>query len=155
MAATGLLLEKVFAGRPSAFIALEALRESDPRAFCQIPVRQRAEIYVAELRRNIFFNAWGLPGHMLTPTSQALIALGEDAVPALAPLLADTSEAPLHGSEDATTSSAYGNRICDYAWVFISEIRNLKYDYSERPADRDPAIESLRRSLEKEGAARA
>ena len=146
--ATDLLLQKIRGGATSAFLALEALREADPPAFAQIPAKQRAEIYVGELRRNFFFNAWGLPSHRLTPTSRALIALGEAAVPVLAGLLTNRSEAPLEGSEDATTSSAYGNRICDYAWAFINEIRRIPYRYVESVAERDEGIKSLLLSLQ-------
>lgn len=145
--ARGLLVEKVRSGGCSAFLALEALRESDAEAFDRLSAEGRAQIYVDALRRNAFFNAWGVPGYNLTATSRALIALGEAAVSTLAPLLPDKSKAPLEGSRDATTSAIYQNRICDYAWLFLSEIRGLAYTYSRNPADRDRHIGSLLASL--------
>jgi hypothetical protein len=146
---TDFLLEKIHSGRPSAFIALEALREADVRSFDRIEAQERAAIYAAELRRNTYFNGWGLPGFYLTPTATALIGLREEAVAALAGSLNDTEPALLTGSEEATTSKIFGNRICDYAWVFINEIRGIAYAYSQHPADRDKGIKSLLRSLER------
>jgi hypothetical protein len=146
-AATDLLLDRINRAAPSAFLALEALRASDPQAFERIPAEQRARIYADALRESLFFNAWGLPGYKLTDTALAFIALGEPAVTALTPLLGDSAQAPLEGSEDSTTSSAYGNRICDYAWVFINEIRKKDYAYPESVAERDQGIRDLTRTL--------
>jgi hypothetical protein len=142
-AATDILLEHVNARGATAFLALEALREANPNAYHSLPARERAEIYVNALRTNTFFNAWGLPGYQLTETARALVALGDEAVAALKPLLADKREAPLSGSQDATTSDAYGNRICDYAWVLLSEIKHLPYTYFKDSNQRDAAMKDL------------
>jgi len=143
-AATELLLEQVSARGETAFLALEALRASDPAAYDALPAGERAEIYVATLRTNLFYNTWGLPRYHLTETTRAFLALKEDAVNLLLPLLADQRPAPLSGSQDATTSAMYKNRVCDYAWVFICEIRQRPYTYSQDPAERDRSIEALR-----------
>ncbi len=147
-AATNLLLQEIAVRGNTALLALEALREANPSAYSALPVRERADIYVSSLQSSIFFNAWGLPGYQLTPTAQALIALGDDAVPALEPLLAAHQPAPLSGSQDATTSKMYGNRICDYAWVFICEIKRRPYTYDHSPTERDQAIVTLRQELQ-------
>jgi hypothetical protein len=146
-AATAFLCQEVKAQGKTAFLALEALRAADPAAYDQLPAIQRANVYVQMLRDSGFYNAWGVPGYQLTPTAHALITLGEVAVPVLKPLLANQQRAPLSGSEDATTSRMYGNRVCDYAWVLISEILHRPYDYAEDPAARDLAIAALQQDL--------
>ena len=110
-------------------------------------MQERADIYVDALKNSLFYNAWGLPGYQLTVTAHALIDLEEKATEALRPLLTDYRLAPLSGSEDATTSTMYGNRICDYAWVLICEIRGRPYEYLESPSERDQEIEKLRQDL--------
>jgi hypothetical protein len=146
--ATSLLLQEVKARGNTAFLALEALREADPVAYNALSVRERAEVYVDALKSSLFYNAWGLPGYQLTPTAKALINLGDDAVWVLEPLLRDQRPAPLSGSQDATTSSMYKNRICDYAWVLISEIEHRPYIYSQDPTERDRAIAVLLQRLQ-------
>jgi hypothetical protein len=145
--ATSLLLHEIVARGESAFLALEALRVADPAAYGALPAGERAGIYIDALKSSIFFNAWGVPGYQFTPTAHALIALGDDAGAALAPLLADCRPAPLSGSQGATTSRIYGNRVCDYAWVFISEIKRRPCTYTQDPAERDEAIALLRKEL--------
>lgn len=145
-AATDLLLEQIHARGDTAFLALEALRVSDPPAYAAIPGVERAEIYAATLRTNIFYNTWGVPGYHLTETTRAFLDLKDDAIAQLLPLLADQRPAPLSGSQDATTSTMYQNRVCDYAWVFICEIRQLPYAYSRDPKEPDRSIEELRRT---------
>ena len=149
-AATNFLLEQIQAQGDTAFLALEALRVANPDAYAALPVRERASTYRSALQTNIFYNSWGLPGYQLTDTSQALISLGEEAIPVFQPLLSDQRLAPLEGSQDATTSTAYGNRICDYAWVFIQEIRGQPYTYAENPSERDREIEKLQRELKED-----
>jgi hypothetical protein len=146
--ATSLLLDEIKAHGNTAFLALEALREADPARYNSLTARERVDIYVDALRNSSFYNAWGPPGYQLTATAHALIDLGEDAVAALKPLLSDPQEAPLSGSEDATTSTMYGNRLCDYAWVLISEIMRRPYVYSQDPAERDQAIQALSQELQ-------
>jgi hypothetical protein len=146
-AASGPLLEQIKAQGKTSFLALEALREADPDAYRSLSGSLRAGIYGEALRAAGFYNAWGVPGYQLTDTARAFIALGEDAVAVLKPLLDDEREAPLSGSQSATTSRMYGNRVCDYAWVFISEIRHQPYNYSRDAAERNRAIEKLRQSL--------
>lgn len=145
--ATSFLLTQIEAQGNIAFLSLEALREADRETYNSLPSQMRAEVYVNTLEKNIFYNAWGLPRYKLTATSNALIALGEEAIPVLKPLLADKRLAPLAGSQDATTSEMYGNRVCDYAWVFISEIKGRSYTYSQNPVERDLEIERLQQEL--------
>lgn len=143
-AATDLLLEQIRARGETAFLALEALRVSDQAAYAALPASERAEIYAATLRTNVFYNTWGLPGYQLTETTRAFLALKDDAIALLLPLLSDQRPAYLAGSRDATASAMYKNRVCDYAWVFICEIRQQPYTYSQDPEERDRSIEELR-----------
>jgi len=145
--ATDFLLKEIKARGDTAFLALEALREADPGAYDSIPKRESAEIYVDALKNSSYFNTWGVPGYQLTGTARALIGLGDEAIPLLEPLLDDKRKAPLSGSQSATTSSMYGNRVCDYAWILISEIRQKPYRYEQEPGERDQSIEALRREL--------
>lgn len=147
-AATPVLLKHVKNGDETAFLSLEALRAADPDAFQAIPTRDRAGIYVRALKSNLFYNTWGLPGYHITETAQALIALGEEAVLLLKPLLDDWRLAPLSGSEDATASSIYANRVRDYAWILIAEIKRQPYQYFQTPAERDKQIGKLLKVLE-------
>jgi len=148
--ATDLLLPEIEARGETALLALEALREADPARYASLVGSERANIYVDALKNNVFYNAWGSPAHQLTSTARALIALGQDAVAALKPLLTDCRPARLEGSQDATTSTMYRNRLCDYAWVFISEIMGRPYVYAQDPAERERAIQALRQELQEE-----
>ena len=96
------------------------------------------------------FNAWGLPGFQLSPAAEAVVALGDDAIRSLAPLLDATRPAPLAGSQAATTASAYGNRVADYALVLLSRIAGAPDDYPADPAERDRRIADLRSRLGRE-----
>jgi len=138
--ATPLLRARATSKGPSALLALEALRGADPAAYAALPASERAAIYVEALRSSVYFNAWGAPGLRISDTAQALVALGEPAAAALRPLLGDQRPAPLSGSNSATYSSTYGNRVCDYAWVFLSEIDKRPYRFDPDPAERDKQI---------------
>jgi hypothetical protein len=146
--ATEFLLQQVAAHGDTAFLALEALREADAAAYNALPAQERATIYAHALQNNAFYNAWGVPEYQLTPTCSALMALGDAAVTALKPLLANRRLAPVRGSHNATMSSMYGNRVCDYAWVFINEILHRPYEYAQDPAERDREIAALQQELQ-------
>lgn len=150
-AAMTTLLEEINDGGKTSFLALEALREADPDRYHSLSARKRADIYGGKLRSSSFYNTWGVPGYQLTDTARAFITLGEEAVAVLEPLLDDARKAPLSGSKTATTSDMYENRVSDYAWVLINEIRNLPYEYSLDRAQRDEGIRSLRDSLKGKG----
>jgi hypothetical protein len=141
------LAQEAERGRSGSLLALEALRVADPKAYAAVPAAERAAIYARALRDSPVFNAWGVPGMQLTSTAQALIALGDDAVDALRPLLQDERPALLEGSQDATTSRYYANRVRDYALVLIDEILGLPYSYDVEPEARDAQIARLEARL--------
>lgn len=147
-AAAPFLAEEAQSGGTGALLALEALRIADRDAYEQLPAAARAAIYTRALKESAVFNAWGIPGMQLTSTAHALIALGEEAVQALRPLLDDDRPAPLEGSQDATTSRYYGNRVRDYAFVLLAEIVGLAYSYDVEPERRDEQIAALTARLE-------
>jgi hypothetical protein len=149
-AAVNPLLEQINGQGKTRLLALEALRKAVPDVYHSLPARKRAEIYAEALRTASFLNTWGVPGYQLTDTAKALIDIGEEAVAVLRPLLECQQKAPLSGSQAATTSAIYGNRLCDYAWVLISEIKRRPYVYSKDPAARDQAIQALRQELQEE-----
>ena len=141
--ATNTLLTQIKKNGKTAFLALEALRASDNETYNSLSVPQKAEIYINNLQHSTFYNAWGVPGYQLTGTSNALISMGEAIIPFLSPLLENKLPALLSGSQDATTSSIYKNRICDYAWIFIIEIKHRQYSYHKTPEERDEDIRKL------------
>ena len=147
--ATTLLVQHVQARGSDAFLALEALRVADPAGYARLPAAERAQVYASALQHNAFFNSWGQPGASLSETAHAFAALGDPAVAVLTPLLEDKRAAPSSGSQDATLSRMNGNRICDYAWVLISEARRASYAYLTSPADRDQDIAAMRVALHK------
>jgi hypothetical protein len=147
--ATPLLVQRLRQRGSDAFLALEALRLADPASYATQPAPERAAIYGGALQHSAFFNSWGQPGASLTDTAHAFAALGDPAVDALAPLLADTRAAPSSGSRDATLAQINGNRLCDYAWVLINEARGVDYVYAPSPADRDREIVAMRATLHK------
>lgn len=146
-AATPILMKQIDQAEAPAFLALEALHGADPKAYSALSAETKGKIYVRTLSKNIFYNAWGIPGHYLTDTAKHLIGLGKQILPFLLPLLQERRAAPLSGSQDATTSQMYGNRLCDYAWVFMNEILDRRYTYPRAPAERDPLIAALHREL--------
>lgn len=145
--APSLLLQHINANGQTAFLALEVLREVDLDAYNAVPAGQRAGIYVSSLENSTYFNAWGVPGYQLTATADALMALGDEAVVRLRPLLNDRRIAPLEGSQEATTGAMHGNRVCDYAWALLCGIRRTPCEYSQSPDDRDRAIQAMRTEL--------
>ena len=147
--ASQLLVQHVHAHGSDALLALEALRMADPAAYAGLPASECAQVYGAALQHNAFFNSWGQPGGQLTETAHAFAALGDAAIAVLAPLLDDKRPAPASGSQDATTSQMNGNRVCDYAWVLISEARHVAYAYLTSPAERDQDIAAMRVALQR------
>jgi hypothetical protein len=146
-AATPTLEAAARGGGAAGLLAVEALRASDPAAYDALPASERAAAYADALRTATIFNAWGHPPLGLSPAAQAFVALGPAAVEALKPLLDDTRPAPMFGSQDATTAHAYGNRVCDYAYALIEQIRGGEVDYPRSPEERDERIAALRAEL--------
>ena len=74
---------------------------------------------------------------------QALLELGAAAIPALTPLLDDTSEAPLDGSEEATLADELGLRRADFAYRYLARIAGRDPEFDNDPTVRDEQIARL------------
>jgi hypothetical protein len=139
-AALAALADDPVAPEEARFLAAEIIAAEGPPP--PNPAR-RAGAYAAGLRATRQANLWGLPGQADTAAARHLIGLGEAAVPALLPLLADKRRAWYAGSEDATVGNAAQWRICDLAATMVAAIRGGTFDASLPPEVRDAAIARL------------
>lgn len=134
----------------SAYHLLFALRRSAPDAYEGLPSETKAHVLGDALAHQSYLNDWGYldpGGSHEGEAAQALLALGEDALPTLTPLLDDDSPVWLFGSEAATLSSSYQYRRKDFAYRYIALILGLPASFDADPAQRDQAIERLKTQL--------
>ena len=134
----------------SAYHLLMALRRLAPAAYGQVPVAQRAAVLVAALEKQTYLNDWGyldLSDSYDGESAKALLDLGEAVQPVLIPVLADTHEAPLFGSEEATLSTMYKYRRNDFAYRYLMLISGQEPQFAKDPATRDSAIQALQQHL--------
>ena len=129
------------------FLAAEVLFRKHPDYPAEPHRAALAPVYAEALRRSRLANIWGMPGELDGPAGQHLVALGEPAVPALAPLLDDMRQVFYSGSEEATVGNSYRYRVKDFAAFFISQILRLPYTVHQTPQERDTEIERLRAAL--------
>jgi hypothetical protein len=108
-----------------------------------VPAALLAEAYAVALRHTRLANVWGLPGALDTAPARHLLSLGEAAVAALRPLLADARGLAYGGSEDATIGNAARWRVQDLAGSIIAAIRGVPFDADAPPPARDAAIAAL------------
>jgi hypothetical protein len=132
----------------NALLLLLALRREAPDAYASIPADARAHVLAAALRERALLNDFGWIGERGAghdrEAGQAVLELGEAAVPALRPLLDDRSEAPLEGSEEATLAEELGLRRADFAYRFLARILGREPEFDNDPAVRDEQIARLR-----------
>jgi hypothetical protein len=106
-----------------------------------------AMVYGGALDRERNFARWGVFGAWgFVPAvyGQELLRLGKGAAPALRGLLESRRRAPVFGDpEGERANRRQGDRVCDYAWVFLALIFDRPLAYSEDPRDRDPQIRAL------------
>lgn len=135
----------------SSLVLLLALRRHAPDAYAQLPADTRAQVLVRALRDLRFLDdfSWMEPdGHGWDSTAaQALLELGDAAVPPLVDLLDDDRPAPLSGSEPATMSHVYGYRRSDFAFRYLNKLLQRDASFAASPAERDGAIAALREQL--------
>lgn len=136
------LQEVAGANGPLALTALRVLDRLAPgEAFTPAA---RAYIYAAALGRDVDFARWGAVG----PTGflpgvygAELLALGKAVTGPLRPLLGDRRRAPIRaGRAEEAANRLQGDRVCDYAWIFLATIHDRPIAYFTDPADRDEAI---------------
>lgn len=138
-------------------MSLMALRALDRLAPGEaLGAEARAILYACALGREGNFTRWGvITGEGLLPGvyGHELIRLGPAAAPYLRALLADRRRAPVFGAGSADRESARrGDRVCDYAWVFLAAILGRPVVYEADPERRDTRIRAF--DLELDRAAR-
>ena len=134
----------------SAFHLLMALGRGAPEVYRSIPADVRAKVLAATLAEHRQLNDFGYlapDGSYDGPAAHALLELGEAAIPALRPLLDDSSHAFLSGSEEATMAKLYGYRRADFALRYLQQILGEDAPFDRDPARRDEAIAALREKL--------
>jgi hypothetical protein len=134
----------------SAFHLLMALGRGAPDVYAAIPPEVRAKVLAATLAEHRQLNDFGYldpDGSYDGPAAHALLELGQAAIPALRPLLDDTSHAFLSGSEEATMAKLYGYRRADFAARSLQQILGEDAPFDKDPARRDEAIAALRERL--------
>jgi hypothetical protein len=147
-AAVGWITANPFA---NALLLMLALRREAPDAYAQVPPDARARVLAAALHERAVLNDFGYIGERGEAhdreAGQALLELGDAAVPALRPLLDDLTEAPLEGSEEATLAEELGLRRADFAYRYLARILGREPEFDLRPGTRDDHIARLRAEL--------
>jgi len=106
-------------------------------------VEAKAILYVTALGRERNFTRWGVisrSGFLPGVYGAELLALKAASLPYLRKLLTDTRRARVFGGEGERTNAAQGDRVCDYAWVFLVTILDRPLGYHPEPDRRDPQI---------------
>jgi hypothetical protein len=134
------------ASSKARYLAAEIRFRKDP-AYRPADPAGLARAYADALREEVIANPWGMPGELDEPLGKHLVALGEPAVPALVPLLAETRAISYSGSKEATVGNEYKMRVKDFAAFFIARIRNRPLKLDVDPAVRDKVIADLQASL--------
>jgi hypothetical protein len=131
----------------TAYHVLFALRARAPDAYQGLPATTRAAVLCAALGKLRFLNDWGYLAPKDPhdgPAAAALVETGAAALPCLAPLLDNRSDAPLFGSEEATLSSMYKYRRCDFAFRAAARILGAAAPFDADPRRRDKDIAQLK-----------
>lgn len=137
----------------TAYHLLMLLRNHAPEQYASLDAKTRAQVLCAALGHSRYLNDWGyldLSESYDGEAAKALLETAAAAVPFLSPLLADKRPAPLFGSEEATLSSMYQYRRCDFAYRYQALIKGMEPRFEKRPSDRDKAIAALKNQLAKE-----
>lgn len=106
----------------------------------------KAILYVTALGREENFAPWGViskGGFLPGVYGEELLALKAAATPYLRKLLTNKRRARVLGGEAQRTNEIQGDRVCDYAWVFLATIFDRPLAYHAEPESRDPQIREL------------
>ena len=131
----------------TAYHLLFALRRKAPEDYKRIPDTSKANILCSALVHLTYLNDWGYldsGGSHDGEAASALIEIGTSALACLEPILDNRQPAPLFGTEEATMSSIYHYRRCDFAYRYISLIRGLQSSFNPKPKERDKEIKRLK-----------
>jgi hypothetical protein len=135
------LREDVDSNGPRAVVALRALERLAPEE----PIRPAAKgiLYATALGREADFTRWGAitpSGFLPGVYGQELLNLGALAAPYLRPLLRDERRAPASAERAGRVS---GDRVRDYAFIFLATIYDRPLAYHPDPERRDEQIRQL------------
>lgn len=128
------------------------LRRDQERFLAIISAPTVAAVYVSALKEKATadLNLWAFLGQGdLGPMGRHLVACGESAVMALAPLLDMRQPAGIYGgSKESKLGNSDYARICDLAAFFIARIRGFPYTFHrDSMALRDAETERIKKRL--------
>jgi hypothetical protein len=126
------------------------LAKKHPKLYANVDKATKAAILCSAMKREVFLNDWGiLPTFATTerpwvaPAMDLLTDLGPDVLPSLLPLLEDKRPGLFSGSSDATESTVFRYRRCDFACYAGALILREAYVLRETMEDRDIDIEKM------------
>ena len=135
------LREETDAGGPRALGALRVLGKLAPRE--RFTPDARAILYTAALARENDFTRWGViapTGFLPGVYGQELLDLGRTSTSYLRPLLRDRRRAP---TPREAAGRIQGDRVCDYAWIFLATLYDRPLAYHPEPSARDEQIRQI------------
>jgi hypothetical protein len=130
----------------SSFHMLMALRRHHAEEYKTVAAETKSAILADALKQAHIFNNFG---HLdsTNDLGKEWIELGTPAINSLGQILDDKRSAPHIGSEDATMSSVYSYRRCDYAYRYIMLIRGESPAFPRSVDVRDTQIEDLKKKF--------
>jgi hypothetical protein len=150
---TGKILQAIVADKKvdscSRFFAAQILFDNSDWMPIGEEKMEVAELYARALKDNYtgVANPWGIPDDD-GDAGEHLVALGEDAVIALRPLLTCNRSLFYAGSKTATMGKLYSYRVKDIAACYINTILDLKcFLDKKKPLRRNLTIHRLRFKL--------
>jgi len=143
------LVRDANSGENVRFVAAEALVEGKWSRWRDDAATRRpvADVLADAMAGDRVHNRWGLPGSFVGPFGKRLLSLGAEAEAALVPLLSDARSLHIVGSEAATLNSEANFRVSDLAAYLIASARQISWQPSPSPGERDTEIAKLRSQI--------
>ena len=127
----------------TSILGLLALRQVDKERYSKLDPDFRINVLIDTLATSRTFNIWGLPHLYWEDAAMALMDEGREALELLRPIIDDTREAPMWGSEEVLESQAYSYRVRDYAWAISIMILGEEIEIPTSPEARDKLINEI------------
>ena len=127
----------------SSILGLLALRQVDKGLYSELDPDFRMNVLIDTLVTSRTFNIWGMPHLYWEDAAMALIDEGRVALEMLKPIINDTREAPMWGSEEVLEYQTYAYRVRDYAWAISLAILGEEVKIPTSPEDRDKLINEM------------